>query len=574
MNARRLLIPLVALTLLLTVALPVLQCTYSDDSYGAVDGSSDYYYTQLDADEKTIYQKIVEFAPTIDPSSEEGRKLTLDPADYTDSQYPSVTQGERAFRAFYCDHPEMFWITSSLRYEFIGSDLHGLIFSVTADTTILLDKQRSDVNKAVEVIKIDGEFRYDKVKQIHDWIVSNSEYDTAAVEDKGAVQAHNIYGIFVLNKAVCEGYARAFEYLCQMNGIPCIVSSGDGVSGKDTEAHMWNYIQMEDGKYYCMDVTWDDPISSSGSDTGKVHYDYFLKGTETVNSGKKFTESHVDTTKKDYGFNIPELSADPYRFQPGATEHLDAEYSDKDASGAIAETYTLTVANIDDIRQNIGIGGSMLIKTKDFLFKFTCDELKTVKEKLTTDGVDTVVFGGTLSTAEVKAIDQLDFTKEVKTFSPSISTGDVSSLGLGEMTVGIAADMTPIDLNAFMYAWEVSDPQSPQKIKAEYKDGYEYFTVTSLGTYTTGNNPITPVLGIPFLAAIGMVVLAVILILLIIKRLLVGRKIKKMARTMAKSKRNMQHYGQLYEDRELSSKERKAYLKARKIYRKNHKKDD
>ena len=69
-------------------------------------------------------------------------------------------------------------------------------------------------------------------------------------------------------------------------------------------------------------------------------------------------------------------------------------------------------------------------------------------------------------------------------------------------------------------------------------------------------------------------VLVVLFIIILIRLLLKHRKIKRMARTMAKSKRNMQHYKQLYEDRELSSDERKAFLKAVKIYNKNKGKEE
>ena len=176
---------------------------------------------------------------------------------------------------------------------------------------------------------------------------------------------------------------------------------------------------------------------------------------------------------------------------------------------------------------------------------------------------------------KVKAIAQLDYEKDVTLFTPTISTGDIASLGLSEITIGLKTDMQQLDLNIFMYVWDYTDPDSPQKIKATYDGTYENFTVDKLGSaYCAGNNPVTPAVDIPFVLLIGALVLAVIFILLLFKALFKHRKIKKMARTMAKSQRNMQHYKQLYDDRELSSNERKAYLKAVKIYKKNQNKRD
>ncbi|MBQ3424323.1 MAG: hypothetical protein IJH38_03900, partial [Clostridia bacterium] len=57
---------------------------------------------------------------------------------------------------------------------------------------------------------------------------------------------------------VCEGYAQAFQYLCELTDfdgkIRCILATGtaQGV------AHSWNVVRMDDGKNYVVDVTWMD----------------------------------------------------------------------------------------------------------------------------------------------------------------------------------------------------------------------------------------------------------------------------------------------------------------------------
>jgi hypothetical protein len=70
-------------------------------------------------------------------------------------------------------------------------------------------------------------------------------------------------------KPVCEGYAKAFQLICDAIDVPCILVSGEGDGGE----HMWNYVQMEDGKWYAMDVTWND---STGYDT------YLLAGKDVM----------------------------------------------------------------------------------------------------------------------------------------------------------------------------------------------------------------------------------------------------------------------------------------------------
>ena len=76
---------------------------------------------------------------------------------------------------------------------------------------------------------------------------------------------------------VCEGYAKAFKYLCDHtvfdSSIECILAGGDLVRGSKSEPHMWNVLKMDDGNNYLVDVT--------NSDSGTVGYPdkLFLAGT-------------------------------------------------------------------------------------------------------------------------------------------------------------------------------------------------------------------------------------------------------------------------------------------------------
>ena len=576
-------VPVIVLALVLTAFIPAFTMNSSDDSFGAVDGSSDYYYTQLDADEKVIYNKVKEKALTIDPSTEEGRKVLFEASEFSEDTLPSLDEVRKSFYCFLYDHPEIFWIKSRFTYP-ESPGIGYIILNCTADTNEALTTQKNKVNAGISAVTVNGEFTYDKVKQIHDWIVSNCRYDTEALRkermDIEVPEAHSIYGIFVNKTAVCEGYAKAFMYLCQKNGIPVIVSVGDGNSSSGSESHMWNYIQMEDGVWYCMDVTWDDPLVN-GADSGDIYYNYFLKGKDSVHEGMKFTESHVDKTKERYGVNIPPLSADPYRFQPGETESLVEELGVKDGDGKYSDSYKLIAADIDALREKIGTEGSVKICTSDFQFKLSCADLKTVKEKLSAAGIDDVTFGGAKEKKEVKVLAQYGFlssvdflygmTKEVEVYTPTVSTGDISSLGLESIEIGIPVEMANADLPFFVSAWDMSDPESPQKIDAKYLDGVEYITVSSLGSYCVSNNPLTPGTGLPFIYIIVIVVLAIFILLFLIRALLRHRKISKTAKLMSRSSKNMQHYKQLYDAGELTRTQEKAYRKAEKRYAKEKK---
>ena len=74
---------------------------------------------------------------------------------------------------------------------------------------------------------------------------------------------------------VCEGYAKAFEYLCNQstfksNLVNCFCATGEArFPGAGTGPHMWNIVSMEDGRNYVIDVTNCD-IGTTGNN------DFFL----------------------------------------------------------------------------------------------------------------------------------------------------------------------------------------------------------------------------------------------------------------------------------------------------------
>lgn len=88
---------------------------------------------------------------------------------------------------------------------------------------------------------------YEKLKFFHDYLVLNCETDS---EDE---YADTIYGALVRKKALCEGYTKAFSYLCNLADIENVI-----VTGKTYVPHMWNMVKLN-GNWYHVDVTWDKP---------------------------------------------------------------------------------------------------------------------------------------------------------------------------------------------------------------------------------------------------------------------------------------------------------------------------
>lgn len=111
----------------------------------------------------------------------------------------------------------------------------------------------------------------EKIKAIHDYIIDHTEYDKLKYENKNndTYKSNTAYGVLIEGYGTCNGYADAMEiFLDKMNIINYKISN---------EEHIWNLVYL-DGKWYHLDLTWDDPIS----DININRDTYFLISTKTL----------------------------------------------------------------------------------------------------------------------------------------------------------------------------------------------------------------------------------------------------------------------------------------------------
>ncbi|MBN6188993.1 hypothetical protein JQN58_19245 [Aneurinibacillus sp. BA2021] len=136
--------------------------------------------------------------------------------------------------------------------EWVYSDRITVGFKVEYWTT----KKQEDfvdgqVKKIVKAILRPGMNEHEKVKAVHDYIVSHVDYDDSLTE-------FSAYAALTKGKTVCNGYALLANKMLKAAGIENKIASGYAVnaSGKP-ELHAWNLVRIE-GKWYHIDCTWDD----------------------------------------------------------------------------------------------------------------------------------------------------------------------------------------------------------------------------------------------------------------------------------------------------------------------------
>lgn len=285
-----------------------------------------HLYNQLDQTAKIIYNKLYE--------NKENLKTGTYTVEFGNafSEILSKENGDKELKAQYqsaiealiYENPDIFFIDATNMYINIEkiTRITGVKYNVYINngskTSYLAEGfySKEDVEKAeaeIEQVKnqilslVIGKSDYEKMKIVHDYLVDNVEYDTTILQSN----IYNIYGTLVSKKCVCEGYAKAYQYLMNELGIDNVIVIGTGTnSSNQTENHAWNYVKL-DNSWYAIDVTWDDPIIIGGGKlSNQSRYQYFLKGSST------FNKNHVSSgrfTEEGQVFQYPTLSVYDYQ---------------------------------------------------------------------------------------------------------------------------------------------------------------------------------------------------------------------------------------------------------------------
>ena len=159
-----------------------------------------------------------------------------------------------------------------------------------------------------------------KIKRIHDYICQRVTY-----RNDNTLWVHSAASLFLdADPAfVCEGYAKSMKIFCYYMGINCACISGTarGTSSGTPGAHMWNYVQMDDGNWYLVDATWDDVGTPPSSR-------YLLVGRSTKGQYITIGEERVEytsfstTSAETVGpvFILPVLAEESYADNKGKNE--------------------------------------------------------------------------------------------------------------------------------------------------------------------------------------------------------------------------------------------------------------
>lgn len=248
--------------------------------------STDWFRNTLSPAKQVLYDRIARTVLSCGPA--------LDDVTY------DAEECLRIFSGYLDDHPGVFWVEPSLGFSGKtenGKPKNRISFSYTHQDSLEKDQQR--------FIRIVDEFSANLEDAPNDWlkIYHIYSYLSKTITYSTDYMDQGMWSVFFEGIGVCAGFARSFQYLALLEGIPSVVVHGwarnaDGTKG---ERHLWVMADIG-GKWYHFDPTWGLQDSE-----GTVDYTYFCRSRERMEKTHIIDERYPIPVADDDSMSYPSM---------------------------------------------------------------------------------------------------------------------------------------------------------------------------------------------------------------------------------------------------------------------------
>ena len=424
----------------LSIVMPTKVTADEFPSVASTNDADKYFYKQLDDDAKVFYGIFDEmfyncdYDKLIEALGEEDNKFGVDSRDITTeinastsltAKLQAYTKGNQSLLntmgaakdAYFADHAGLFFVDSdyvTLRVlsqngqlkVFLGNGRSKTYINKAFwdydknevkkdDLIVALNAVKTSVTEAVKEVQAADTVEA-KIEKAHDYIIKNNKYklEETIIEEnqsKGDGEkgdpwnVRTVYGAFgPKHEIVCEGFARALKMILDEVDIPCVLVYGAYTSSTRYEEHMWNYVKLDNGKWYGVDATWDNTDTKDPDATvdegnkEKISYQYFLAGEDIMNLNHTVT-GIMSVSNFEFKYPAIEKSSDKYKLaseQSGLRVELDEnsyDAEDQVKAGKIKLSYfvDLNENGVEDPGERMGYQ-----KAKEHGYYFVCTMMK------------------------------------------------------------------------------------------------------------------------------------------------------------------------------------------------------
>lgn len=202
---------------------------------------------------------------------------------------------------------------STVSYEDDAGNVQTVSLLLTVDNSCIAPVEAAVVNAQAIIARYAGLSDQEKLRAYAEEICALAAYNGAPGSEYGDPwQLIWVFDGDDSTSVVCEGYAKAFQYLCDhssfQNNIVCYTVTGRfGPIG-----HMWNIVHMDDGLNYLVDLTNADAGSTMTGDLflvghrgGSVEEGYYAGVNQSY---------YVYSNSTRYIYTVEELTLAPHDY--------------------------------------------------------------------------------------------------------------------------------------------------------------------------------------------------------------------------------------------------------------------
>ena len=318
----------------------------------------------------------------------------------------------------------------------------------------LSNQASKEVELGKEIIKKiikNGMSDYEKVKAINDYMMLNVSYDSENLKNNTIpAVSYTALGAMEKKVAVCAGYAKMFQVLANCAGLEATYVTGDTPYGY----HAWNQVKVE-GKWYNIDVTWNDPDCETNKE-GHYYcgcYQYFLLSNEDFNK-KHEPFAKVNETGSSRDFEAYKQGCPYDEAMQYCKTQADFDMLVKEM--VAANKTTIRVMTDDSKKEdmilnalkNQGIYGDCKVTIKNGIRVY-----RETNEKISKITIDIALSSGSYAEAKRQKIASVDDAKKVL----ENAFGNFETLKLGDsatVKLYVGADyLNNYNLQAELYRW-------------------------------------------------------------------------------------------------------------------------
>ena len=328
---------------------------------------NDYVYNQLSGDEKAVYDSIDELCKDFISSdtSLSAKSMTFSDGTTRDAYYLkteiasklSVNEILNVYYMFTVNNPQYYFLNGGMSYWY-SNGVYGLGFEVYArfadgaTRAYTTNTIFSSIDNIKSSILKKSKSKAEIVRNLNKYMCDSLDYDYSTSYSYNDDLTQSLYSAVIDNLTVCAGYSKMAEAVLNSCGVSTVGITAPG--------HMWNRVQLDDEKWYSLDITWNDAIGSyygelflnrSDShikikdDNTKAHEAEFPQYYPTCSSDYLYQDSNIEIIDNADGtMTIVDLNSSKSWEQDEKTANEITPPSN-DTSNAVYETNTAEQAN-------------------------------------------------------------------------------------------------------------------------------------------------------------------------------------------------------------------------------------